>query len=136
MGNPSKISIISPIGTCVGSISCDVIAHDENNNEYDEVPSDPYDLVGQSMNFTVYLKEALELPENFCEGTYIEYSSFIDDITYRTKTNKEKTRNPIIEQMFEHRMDYLTKEDVEYMMNEKVLYKIYLFIFLILSALL
>ena len=120
MGNPANISVISQIGTCVGQISCDVIAHDDDNNEYDEVPSDPYDLVGQSLNFTVYIKDASDMPENFCNGMYVEYTSFTDNITYKTKAIEEKTRSPTFEEMFEHRIEYLTKEDIEYMMNEKV----------------
>ena len=124
MGNPAKISVISQIGTCVGQISCDVIAHDDDNNEYDEVPSDPFDLVGQSLNFTVYIKDASDMPENFCNGIYVEYTSFTDNITYKTKAIEERTRNPTFEEMFEHRIEYLTKEDIEYMMNEKVKIKI------------
>ena len=124
MGNPAKISVISQIGTCVGQISCDVIAHDDDNNEYDEVPSDPFDLVGQSLNFCVYIKDASDMPDNFCNGIFVEYTSFTDNIDYKTKAIEEKTRNPVFEEIFEHRIEYLTKEDIEYMMNEKV-YNIY-----------
>jgi hypothetical protein len=123
MGNPAKISIISQIGTCVGQLSCDVIAHDDDNNEYDEVPSDPFDLVGQPLNFTVYIKEATDIPDNFSRGLQVEYICFTDNLTYKTKVIDVKTRNPVFEENFEHRIEYLTKEDIEYMISEKV--KIY-----------
>ena len=120
MNNPAKISIVSQIGTLVGILDCDIISHDDDNNEFDEIPSDPYDLVGQSLNYTVYIKEAFDIPENFCKGIQIEYTSFIDNITYKTKAIEEKTKNPIFEERFEHRIEYLTREDVDYLINEKV----------------
>lgn len=122
INNPAKISIISQIGTCVGQLSVDVIAHDDDNNEYDEIPSDPYDLVGQPLNFTVYIKEATDIPENFCKGIQVEYTSFIDNLTYITKIIDKRTRYPIFDEKFEHRIEYLTKEDIEYLVNEKVKY--------------
>jgi hypothetical protein len=121
MSNPAKISIISQIGTCVGQLVCDVIAHDDDNNEYDEVPSDPFDLVGQPLNFNVYIKEAIDLPDNFCKGIQVEYICFIDNLTYKTKSIEDKTKNPFFEENFEHRIEYLTKEDIEHLINEKVI---------------
>jgi hypothetical protein len=120
MSNPAKISIISQIGTCVGQLTCDLIAHDDDNYEYDEVPSDPYDLVGQPLNFTVYIKEAVDVPENFSKNIQVEYNCFVDNMTYKTKVIDEKTKNPIFEERFEHRIEYMTKEDIDYLVNEKV----------------
>lgn len=125
MSNPAKISIISQIGTCVGQLTCDVIAHDDDDNEYDEVPSDPYDLVGQPLNFTVYVKEAVDVPENFCKNIQVEYNCFVDNLTHKTKEIEEKTKNPVFEERFEHRIEYLTKEDIDYLINEKVFLLLY-----------
>ncbi len=65
MNNPVKISIISPNGSTVGNLFCDVIAHDEHNNEYEEVPDNPIDLLGKSLYFRVNIGQAFDLPEFF-----------------------------------------------------------------------
>ena len=120
INNPAKISIISQQGTNIGTITCDLIPHEDDNSECDEIPSNPYDLVGQPLNFSVYIKEANNLPENFCKGIQIEYTSFLDNHTNITQPLIEKTTNPIIENKFEHRIEYLTKEDIDYLIKEKV----------------
>lgn len=129
MNNPVKISIISPNGSTVGNLLCDVIAHDENNNEYEEVPENPTELIGRSLFFTVQIKQAFDLPENFCKGVYVEYVSFSDDITYKTKTVEEKNRNPLFEENFEHKIEYLTKDDVEFLTEKNVKFIFYFIIF-------
>jgi len=124
MNNPVKISIISPNGPTVGNLLCDVIAHDDNNNEYEEVPDNPIELLGRSLNFRVYIKQAFDLPENFCKGVHVEYVSFSDDITYKTKSIEEKNNSPEFEENFEHKVDYLTKEDIEFLTDKNVLFLI------------
>ncbi len=126
MSNPVKISIISPNGSCVGSLFCDVITHDENDNEYEEIPQNPIDLLGRSLYFRVYVKEAYDLPENFCKDVHVEYVSFSDDVTYKTRSISDKTCNPVFEENFEHKIEYLTREDIEFL-EEKNVYIIYLF---------
>lgn len=123
MNNPVKISIISPNGSTVGNLFCDVISHDENNNEYEEVPDDPNDLLGRSLYFKVNIAQAFDLPENFCKGVHVEYVSFSDDITYKTKSIEEKNTNPIFDENFEHKIEYLTREDVDYLSEKNVKYK-------------
>ena len=120
MNNPITVSIISYNGNCVGELFCDVIAHDENNEEYEEIPEDPMELLGKSLYFTVYVKEAYNLPENFCKDVHVEYVSFSDDVTYKTKSLEGKNINPIIEEKFEHKIDYLTKEDIEFISEKNV----------------
>ncbi len=120
MNNPVKISIISPNGSTVGYLLCDVVAHDENNNEYEEVPENPIELEGRSLHFSVKIKQAFDLPDNFCTGTHVEYVSFSDDLTYKTKSIEEKNQNPLFEENFEHKIEYLTKEDVEFLTEKNV----------------
>jgi len=129
MNNPINISIISYNGNCVGSLFCDVIAHDENNQEYEDIPEDPMELLGKSLYFTVYVKEAYDLPENFCKDVHVEYVSFSDDITYKTKNISGKNTNPIFEENFEHKIDYLTKEDIEFISEKNVNFFIYFILF-------
>lgn len=123
MRNPFPCSIISINGSCVGNLSCDVIPYDEDGNEFEDVPEHPSELIGQPLNFKVYIKEANELPENFCKGVQVEYSSFHDNAVYKTKVFEEKTKNPIFEEYIEHHIEYLTKEDLDYLENENVKFK-------------
>ena len=55
MDNQSIISIVSPNGNVVGKIEVDIIPHDENGNEYDEVPEVPSELIGQSLLYKVVI---------------------------------------------------------------------------------
>lgn len=120
MNNPIKVSIISFNGNCVGYLFCDVIAHDENNQEYEDIPENPMDLMGNSIYFTVYIKEAYDLPENFCKDVHVEYVSFSDDMTYKTGSISGKNINPVFEENFEHKIDYLTKDDIEHICEKNV----------------
>lgn len=120
MRNPFTCAIISINGVCVGSLECDIIPHDDEGIEFDEVPEQPSELIGQPLNFKVYIKEAHDLPENFCRNTQVEYTSFHDNMPYKTKVVEGKTRNPIFEEYMEHHIEYLTKEDVEYLEKDKV----------------
>lgn len=69
----------------VGTLSIDVIPHDENGEEYEDVPESPNDIVGQSVFFTVLIKEIRDLPENFCTNVYVEYESFYNKMVNTTK---------------------------------------------------
>lgn len=120
MSNPTTSSIISVNGLYMGSLTMDIIPHDDDNNEYDEIPEDPSELIGQPLNFRVYIKECKDLPENFCKGVQVEYTSFHDNMVYKTKVIDTKDRNPSIEENFEHHIEYLTKDDIDYLVKEKV----------------
>ena len=128
MRNPFTCHIISTHGLCVGSLSCDIIPHDEDNNEFDEIPDDPNELIGQPLSFKVYIKDCKDLPENFCKGVQVEYVSFVDNLIYKTKINEEKNRNQEFEEYFQHHIEYITKDDIDFLVKGKVLkYNIALF---------
>jgi kinesin family member 13 len=125
MSNPTTSSIISPNGLQMGSLNIDIIPHDDDNNEYEEIPEDPSELIGQPLNFRVYIKEGKDLPENFCRGVQVEYTSFHDNVTYKTDVFEEKSTNIEFEKNFEHHIEYLTRDDIEYITKEKVRQNIY-----------
>lgn len=120
INNPSTCNIVSSNGDCNGNITLDIIPYDEDGNEFDDVPDDVNDLIGTPINIKVYIKEANDLPENFCKGVYVEYTSLDDRLIYQSKIIEEKTRNPIFEDYIEHKIDFLTKDDIDYFMKEKV----------------
>jgi hypothetical protein len=128
MSNPASISIISPIGNVMGQLDVDIIPHDENDNEYDEVPESPSELIGQSLCFKVSIIDAKDLPVNFCRNLKVEYQTFYDRQVNSTKLYNENDSNLTefkIEEEFEHKIDYLTKEDVEFLEKEKICFKVY-----------
>ena len=120
INNPSTCNIVSSNGECNGTLSVDILPYDDDGNEFDDYPEDMDDLVGIPVNFKVYIKEANDLPDNFCRGTYIEYTSMMDNYVFKSKVIEEKTKNPVFEDYIEHKIDYLTKDDLEYLMKEKV----------------
>ena len=153
MNNQSVISIVSPNGSVVGKIEVDIIPHDENGNEYDEVPEVPSELIGQSLLYKVVIMNIKNLSKNFCNNLRVEYQSFYDHSIISTKvynpineknnetlaTNNtdslENNNNSLsgeeakvdieINESFEHKIDYLTKEDIDFLENDKVCFKIY-----------
>ena len=139
MSNPSQLSIISPNGSIVGKIEVDIIPHDENGNEYDEVPEIPSELIGQNLLYRVVIKNLINVPKNICNNLRVEYQCFYDHSIITTKTfnkNDDPNNNNVnmdercdlnIEQTFEHKIDYLTKEDIDFLESDKVCFKIYAF---------
>jgi hypothetical protein len=123
MNNPTTSSIISCNGQCLGSLVTDIIPVDDDGNMFEEIPDEPYELIGQPLNFKINIKEAKDLPENFCRDVLVEYTSFYDNIVHRTKVVKDKNKNPVFDEFFEHRIEYLTKDDIDLLLKEKV--KIY-----------
>jgi hypothetical protein len=120
MTNQFTCSIISTSGLCVGNLTVDIIPHDEDGNEFDEIPDDPNELIGQPLSFKVYIKDCKDLPDNFCRAVQIEYVSFVDNIVYKSKVNEEKNKYQEFEEYFPHHIDYITKDDVDYFLKEKV----------------
>ena len=153
MDNQSIISIVSPNGNVVGKIEVDIIPHDENGNEYDEVPEVPSELIGQSLLYKVVIMNIKNLPKNLSNNVTVQYQCFCDHSIISTKvynpynekndetlaTNNtdsvENNNNSIsgeeakvdieINETFEHKIDYLTKEDIEFLENDKVCFKIF-----------
>ena len=128
MSNPSSISIISPVGNVMGQLEVDIIPHDENDMEYDEVPESPSELIGQSLCFKVVIIGAKNLQVNFCRNLKIEYQTFYDRQVNYTKLHNENDSNLTefkIGKEFEHKIDYLTKEDVDFLEKEKICFKVF-----------
>lgn len=90
ISNPSNPNIVSPYGECHGTLIVDILPFDEDGKEFEDCPEDIQDLVGTPINFDVYIKEANDLPENFCRGVYVEYTSLNDNFIYQSKIIEEK----------------------------------------------
>ncbi|MCQ2818408.1 MAG: hypothetical protein MJ252_14165 [archaeon] len=126
MSNESSLSIINPDGIVQGEIDIDLIPHDDKGNEYESVPDQPTELIGQSLNYKVSILRCKNLPEKFCKNLTVEYVHFYNNCTYTTKAynTENPTTNFEINENFEHTIDYLTREDIEYFKKEKVCFKL------------
>lgn len=106
----------------LGSLIIDVIPMENGLmiKDNDNIPDDPYDLEGNPLQYVVYIKEAKDLPENFCKEVQVEYVCFHDNVKYATKTHKTQTTNPIFDEYFEHRIDYLYRSEINYLLKKNV----------------
>ena len=129
MNNESTLSIISSDGKLMGHIIIDIVPIDDNGNEFDEVPDDPFnELIGQSLFYKVIIKSINGLPNNFCKNLSIKYESLVDKRLYSTKEyNEGNVRETSFEinEIFEHQIDYLIKDDIEMLINGKLKFSIF-----------
>ena len=127
MNNCTTIPIISVNGDSEGNIIIDVVPINEKGELYEEIPENPKDLVGQNFKYYVHIKEVKDLPENFCEGLQVEYTSFTDNYSYKTKIYNEdgKDTSFLIDEKFEHNIGFLTEEDIDFFLKDKICFKIY-----------
>ena len=125
----NEINIINPYnGKLMGIIEVEIIPHDEKNNEFDEVPENPYDLVGQNLLYTIRIIKIKNLTINFCKNLRIEYQSFYDKSINYSKIYNQNEENKIefdIGEEFEHKIEYLTTEDIDFLEKENIRFKIY-----------
>ena len=127
MNNCTNIPIISVNGETEGTITIDVVPVDEKGELFEEIPEKPMDLIGQNFHYYVHIKEMRDLPENFCKGVQVEYTSFNDNYTYKTKVYNEdgKETSFPIDEKFEHKIIYLSEEDINFFLKDKICFKIY-----------
>jgi hypothetical protein len=127
MNNCTSIPIISVNGETEGTIVIDVVPTDENGEEFEEIPENPMELVGENLQFYVHIKEIKDLPDNFCKGVQVEYTSFNDNQNYKTKIYNEdgKENSFNIDEKFEHKINYLSEEDIDFFTKDKICFKIY-----------
>ena len=134
MSNRSTVPIISPEGEIMGSIDMDIVPHDDKGNEFDEIPELPSELIGQKLSYKVKIIYIQNIPKNFSANLKVEYQSFYDHSISSTKIYNQKAEfnkcaneknNIDINEEFEHKIDFLTKEDIDYLENENMCLKIY-----------
>ena len=134
MSNPSTIPIISPEGEIMGTLDMDVIPIDNYGKEFDEIPELPSELIGQKLIYKVKINNIKNIPKNFSANLKVEYQSFYDHSINSTKIYNEKAEfnnclneknNIDINEEFKHTIDFLTNEDIDYLENEKLCFKIY-----------
>ena len=125
--NFSGLSVISLKGTVVGTLYMDIIPTDENGNDSPHFKEDPQELLAKNLHFKVYFKECIGLPDNFNKGLRIEYTSFHDNNIYKTQVHNanEGEGNIDINESFQHSFEYLTQEDIDFLIDDKLCIKVY-----------
>ena len=98
MANESQISVVSPNGDVVGQITVDIIPHDENGYEYEEVPESPSELIGQTLYYKVAIMNLQNIAKNF---------------SYDLHVRIEKKGKTAFEELFIARRDSVIREPVE-----------------------
>lgn len=121
MNNESSSSIISR-DKVVGYLITDIIPIEDGKplRDNENPPEDPYDLTGNTLDFVVYIKEAKDLPSLYCKDIQVEYECFYDKCIYKTKILSAKSRNHVFNEYFVHKINYIQKEDIDYLLNENV----------------
>jgi hypothetical protein len=122
MNNEYELAIISNNGVSMGKLIVDVVPVEEGKMIYDNdnPPDDPYDLVSNPLIYAVCIKSASEIPEYNCKDIQVEYVGFHEEVIQRTKVIQGRNTNPIFEEIFEHRIDYLQKNDIFDLLKDKV----------------
>ena len=89
--------------------------------------NEPDDLLGTSLTFRVELKSCLGLPEFFNKNIRVEYTSFHDNNIYKTKVYNLASidGNVDINESFTHTIEYLTQDDIDFLIEDKLCIKVY-----------
>ena len=98
MDNPKDMPIIGT-GKIVGRMHLNLVPCTQDGNEdldEDQLPEEPYDLIGESLDFKVKISSIYDLPEEFCGDMYCEYKFYMDEKVYQTPVMKGKDRNHVI----------------------------------------
>ena len=134
LSNKSLLPILSPDGNVMGKLEMDIIPHNENGQEFEDVPDIPSELIGQSLFYKINLIKIIGIPKNFSSNLKIEYQCFYDHSIMETKIfNENQENNNFVNEVtdvelnvnFEHKIDFLTKEDIDFLENDRVCFKIY-----------
>ena len=112
----------------MGKLEINVIPVDvdgESEVPDDMIPDDPTDLIGQRMDFIVQISKAIELPPDFCQDVYCEYTFFLGEEKFTTETVPGKNRNPVFDFKFHHTIDPCTEFFLQYLQKDSLCIKLY-----------
>ena len=85
--NPVDIPIVATDNKIIGQLSMNVVPCEEDGNEElneDMLSDDPFDLIGQSLDFKVKIDKVSGLPYDQFQNIFCEYEFYIDQKKYKT----------------------------------------------------
>ena len=74
--NPVQIELIGTNYENHGKLEVNIVPVDATGNEEipdEELPETPEDLLNRRIDFQVHIKQAKDLPSNFCKDVFVEY---------------------------------------------------------------
>lgn len=107
----------------MGKLEVNIIPVDKDGeSEVDEdiIPDDPEDLIGERIDFIVEIKQAQELPINFCRDIQCEYQFYLGEEKYQTIKVEGKYTDPQFNYRYHHTIEYCSNNFVEYLKKESV----------------
>ena len=122
--NEYELPIIGLDGEVQGLLEVALVPFDDKENEFEEYPEDPSELIAQPLNFKISVLNVKQLKDKYSGGFYVEYVSFTDNLCYSTRTYEGKKEFSINEE-FKHRLEYISKEDIQFMKEEKIILKVF-----------
>ena len=151
ISNKSELAIISPNGNMIGKLEADVFPHDDEGNEFEDEPENPNELIGHCVQYKVCICGVKNIPKNFSNNLKVEFQNLQDHSLVSSKIynkiedddddeenengNDKKDKNIVdmdeesvsiqINEEFEYKIDYITKEDIEYLGKNRLCFKLY-----------
>jgi hypothetical protein len=128
MDNPATVSIVGTNSKIMGKLELNVIPVDvdgESEVPDDMIPEDPTDLVGQRMDFIVQITKAIDLPQDFCQDIYCEYTFFLGEEKFTTEVVPGKNRQPEFNFRFHHTVDPCTDYFLQYLQKDSLCIKLF-----------
>ena len=119
MDNPKDMPIIGT-DKIVGRMHLNLVPCTQDGNEdldEDQLPEEPYDLIGESLDFKVKISSIYDLPEDFYGDMYCEYKFYMDEKVYQTPVMKGKDRNPVVNFSKQHHVDCVTQYLIDYLLK-------------------
>mmetsp|Transcript_39918 Transcript_39918/g.35626 ORF Transcript_39918/g.35626 Transcript_39918/m.35626 type:complete len:288 (+) Transcript_39918:1810-2673(+) len=129
LDNPAEIPIVGDNGS-VGKLKVDVIPINESGEplgDNADIIDDPNELIDQRLDFHIKIDSA-ELPENFCQDTFCEYSFMTEDggfKTFKTIEIKGKVSNPEYNYKYHHSFSKVNDKVLNYLLNHNLKIQLY-----------
>lgn len=111
----------------MGKLEVNLIPVDEDGEsevQEDMIPEEPEDLIGKRIDFVIEIKQARELPKNFCRDVYCEYKFFLSDEVYQSAKILGKDEHPHFDYRHHHTIEYCTPGLIEHLKKDSVSYNI------------
>lgn len=123
MDNSGCLSIFDSKPRIVGKLEMNIIpvcADGESELPDYMLPERPEDIIGQRLDFVVEISRAQNLPEDFCKDVFCEYTFFLGEEKFTTKTVPGKNSNPEFNFRKHHTVENCSEDFLLYLQNNSV----------------
>ena len=127
MDNPTEINLIGQNYEHHGQLAVDVVpVTPEGSDEipFEDVPDAPEDLLNRRIDYLVCIRNAKDLPSNFCKDVFVEYSIYLEDEKHYTDVVEGKNRNPEFNFQKQHTQMVVTENFLKYVKDEVLTFRV------------